>query len=68
MSEAVKLITTKPDAEVAEELKQELAEAAKAWLVTCTKAKSLGFEVQANFALNPFKQMVIQQLNLIKVF
>ena len=68
MTDAVKLVTTKPDAELAEELKLELAKAAEPWLIACTKAKSLGFDVQAQFAMNAFKQVVIQQLTLSKVF
>lgn len=68
MNDMVKLIPTKPDAELAEELKQELIEAAKPWLDVCTKAKLAGFDVQANFAPNAFKQVVIQHLNLIKTY
>lgn len=68
MNEPIKLMPTKPDAELAEELKHELAEAAKPWLIACTKAKSLGFDVQAQFSLNAFKQVVISQLNLLKTF
>ena len=68
MSEPVKLVPTKPDAELAEELKQELAEAAKPYLAAATKALSLGFVVQSNFGPNAFRQIVIQQLNLMKVF
>lgn len=68
MNEPVKLVTTKPDAEVAEELKKELHEAAKPWMEACTKAMSLGFQVQAQFGPNAFKQVSIQQLQLVKVF
>jgi hypothetical protein len=68
MSDAVKLITTKPDVELAEELKQELAEAAKPWLEACTKAKRLGFDVHAQFVPNLFNQFIIQQLALTKTF
>lgn len=55
MNEPVKLVPTKPDAEVAEELKQELAEAAKPYLEAATKAMSLGFVVQSNFGRLLFK-------------
>lgn len=68
MNEPVKLVPTKPDAEVAEELKQELAEAAKPYLEAATKAMSLGFQVQLNMSPNSFNKVVVQQLQLIKVF
>lgn len=68
MNEPVKLVPTKPDAEVAEELKQELAEAAKPYLEAATKAMSLEFVVQSNFGPNAFKQIVIQDLRLLKIF
>lgn len=68
MNDIAKLVPTKSDAELAEELKKELIEAAKPWLDACTKAKLAGFDVQANFAPNAFKQVVIQQLSLAKVY
>lgn len=68
MSEAIQLVTTKPDAELAEEIKQELAEALKPVLEISTKALRMGFNVQWSLAPNGFKEMVIQQLNLIKVY
>ena len=64
----VKLVTTKPDAEVAEELKAELVEALKPALEIATKALSLGFQVQLNMGANAFKQVVLQNLNLMKVY
>lgn len=68
MNDPVKLVTTKPDVEVAEELKKELAEAAKPYLAVCTKANQLGFNVQAVFVKNAFNQFDIQQLQLVKIF
>ena len=68
MNDVARLVTNKPDAELAEELRIELAKAAEPWLVACTKAKSLGFDVQAQFAMNAFKQVVIQELRLSKTF
>jgi hypothetical protein len=68
MNEPVKLVTTKPDAELAEELKAELLEALKPALEIATKALGLGFQVQMNMGANAFKQVVVQQLNLMKVF
>ena len=64
----VKLVTTKTDAEVAEELKAELVEALKPALEIATKALSLGFQVQLNMGANAFKQVVLQNLNLMKVY
>lgn len=64
----IQLVTTKPDKELAEELKQELVSAAEAWLQACTKAHKSGFVVQANFAPNYLGVYIIQQLVLSKVF
>lgn len=68
MNDLVKLVPTKPDAELAEELKQELAEALQPVLAVATKALSLGFHVQLQMSPNVFKQVVVQQLQLIKTF
>lgn len=65
-----KLVPTKPDREVADELKAELIEAAKPYLAAATKAKNLGFVVQSQFGpINNFSNdIVITQLLLIKTF
>lgn len=62
------LVTTKPDTELAEELKAELVETSKAYLATATKALKLGFNVQVQMGPNAFKEVVILELKLIKVF
>ena len=62
------LVTTKPDAEVAEELKAELMEALAPVTVIATRALALGFQVQMNMGANAFKQVQVQQLQLLKVF
>lgn len=68
MNEPVRLMPTKPDAELAEELKKELNEALQPALAIATKALSLGFVVQLNMGPNAFKQVVVQQLQLLKIF
>lgn len=62
------LIPTKSDKELAEELRLELAEAAKPYLNAVTKANSLGFHVQSQFGINPFGQCVVVNLQLMKFF
>lgn len=52
MSEIAKLVPTKSDKELAEELKKELNEAAQPWLDACTKAYNNGFIVQAQFGID----------------
>ena len=64
----VQLAPTKSDKELAEELRKELAEAAKPYLDACTKAHSLGFTVASNFNIDLFGRCVITQLNLIKYY
>lgn len=68
MNEPVKLVTTKPDTEVAAELKQEIIEALKPALAVATKALKQGFHLQMNMGPNAFGEVVIQQLNLVKTF
>jgi hypothetical protein len=68
MNEIAKLVPTKPDREVAEELKAELMEAAKPWLEACAKAHKAGFIVQAQFAPNFLSQYIVQSLQLIKTY
>lgn len=68
MNEPVKLVPAKPDAELAEELKHEIAEALKPALEATTKALALGFHVNFNIGPNSFKQMVVQSLTLSKIF
>jgi hypothetical protein len=67
-NDPVKLVTTKPDAEVAEELKKELLEALKPALEIATRALSLGFQLQLNMGPNAFKQVIVQDMRLMKVF
>lgn len=68
MNEIAKLVTTKPDTEVAAELKVELIEAAKAWLEVCTKAHKAGFIVNAQFGPNYLGTYIIQSMSLVKTF
>lgn len=68
MNDPIQLVTTKPDAEVAEELKKELLEALQPVTVIATKALSLGFQVQMNMGANAFKKVEVMQLQLLKVF
>lgn len=66
MNDTIKLVTTKPDSELAAELKQEIIEAYKPALAALEKATKAGFIVQVNCGLNFFGQMVIQQLTIAK--
>jgi hypothetical protein len=68
MNDPIQPVPSKPDAELAEELKNELAEAAKPYLLACTKALAAGFHVQSQVGQNAFKQMIITDLKLIKIF
>ena len=68
MNEPIKLVTTKPDAELAAELKQELFEAAKSWLETCTKVNRAGFKINCQTGPNFLGEHVILNLELIKTY
>lgn len=64
----VKLVTTKPDTEVAAELKAEVVEATKPLLEACTKAHKEGFIVSIQFGPNYLGNYAIQSLSLSKLF
>lgn len=68
MSDPVKLVPTKPDAELAEELKQELLEALQPACVIATRALALGFQVQMNMSADAFKIVRVGNLQLLKIF
>lgn len=68
MNEPIQLVPTKPDAELAEELKAELLEALQPACEIATKALALGFQVQMNMSANAFKKVQVAQLQLLKVF
>ena len=68
MTEPVKLVTTKSDKELAEELKSELIAACQPWLEACTKAQKAGFQVSAQFGIDWYGRTVIMSLNLIKQY
>ena len=68
MNDAIKLITTKSDAELAAELKQEIIEAYKPVLTALEKATKAGFVVQVSCGMNCFQQMIIQQLTIAKQY
>ncbi len=68
MNEPVKLITTKSDQERANEIKQEIVEAAKDYLAVITKAHREGFQVSVAMGPNAFNEVIIQQLIIAKHF
>ena len=68
MNDVARLVPTKPDAEVAEELKAELLEALKPAEEIATRALALGFQVQMSMAPDMFKRVKVQMLQLVKVF
>lgn len=66
MNDAIKLIPTKPDADLAAELKQEIIEAYKPALAILEKANKAGFVVQVSCGINCLGQMIITQLIIAK--
>ena len=68
MNEPIQLVANKPDKELAEEFKQELASSIEPYLQVLTKVHKAGFQVQMSCGMNLFGQAVIQQLTLVKQF
>lgn len=68
MSEIAKLVPTKSDKEKADEFKAQAVEAAKSFMEVLTRANREGFKFQISFGENPFGEVVITQLMLVKQF
>lgn len=65
---SIQLVPNKPDAEVAEELKQEIIKAYEPVLLALEKAVRAGFQVQVNVGIGPLGKMQIAQLIIAKHF
>jgi hypothetical protein len=63
-----KLVPTKPDAEVAADLKRRAVEIYQPVLELCTEAHSLGFEVQVMSGMGPLGKHIITGLKVAKVY
>lgn len=68
MNETVKLITSKPDTELAKEHRDLIVEAAKPLMDALTNARKDGFVTQLNFGEDAFQRITIQSFNLFKSF
>jgi len=68
MSDPIQLVTTKSDQDRANEIRRELREAIQPCLDILTKAYAEGFHIQYHASPNAFKQFVIQQMVISKVF
>lgn len=68
MSEPIQLVPTKPDAEIAAELKQEIIDAAQPVCLILEKAQRLGFNVSISWGMNALGKMQIAQLIIAKHF
>lgn len=64
----VRLVTTKSDAELANELKDKVAEVYEPLLALLNEYDKHGFNVQAGVGKNAFGKYVIVQLQVIKVY
>ena len=62
------LVPTKPERELAQEMKTEMLEAIKPFLDCCTRAKSAGFDTQITIASDMFGRVQVHNLVLIKAF
>lgn len=62
------LVTTKPDAELAEELKKKVEEAYEPFIALLNEYDKYGFNVQAAVGKNAFGKYQVVQLQVIKVY
>lgn len=68
MNEPTRLVTTKPDADLAEDFKKEMVEALGPVAAIVERAKKQGFIIQFNLAPGPLGPIVITQLQIMKQF
>lgn len=62
------LTTVKGDKEIAEELREKLIEALKPVAKLINEANKLGFEVGFQFGPNPYGNVDVQAVNLMKKY
>lgn len=67
-NEIAKLVPTKSDQEKANEYKNRAVEASQEFIKVLSEANKDGFKFQISFGENPFGQVVITQLMLVKQF
>ena len=69
MNEQVtRLVPTKPDAEIAEELRKKAIAAAGPILQVLDEAKDAGFELNFIFGVGGLGKNIIQQLKIVKIY
>lgn len=68
MNDVVKLAPGKSDYEKANEYKKRAAHAAEEFMNVLTEASEEGFKFQVTFGENAFGKVIIQHLQLVKVF
>ena len=67
-SDPVRLVPTKSDKEIADELRKELIEVYKPVIEILTKAKRAGFEVAVTTGADGFQQVHVMSIGISKVF
>lgn len=68
MNEIPKLVTTKPDKEVAAELKDKLVQAYEPLLKVIDECSAAGFKINVQVGTNAFGKAHIQLLVIVKEF
>lgn len=68
MADVAHLVTTKPDAEVAEEFKRKLIELHEPMLKLLDEMKAAGFSANVQTNINGLGKYAINQLQVIKVY
>ena len=68
MTEIARIIPTRPDTEIAADLKRRAIELYNPILELCTEAHNAGFEVHISSAMGPLGKHVITLLKVAKVY
>ena len=68
MTNTLTVVPSKPDAEVAAELKEKVINLYQPLLDLLSEANDKGFQVQVGCGVGPLGKYVIQQLQIVKIF
>jgi len=68
MTEVARIVPTRPDAEIAADLKRRAVELYQPILELCTEAHRGGFEVQIASGMGPLGKHVITMLKVMKAY
>ena len=68
MNEVARIVPTRPDSEIAADLKRRAVEIYGPLLDLCTEAHNAGFDLRVTSAMGPLGKHVITMLQVVRVY